>query len=90
MPSQCGGVGSYQGTTIYSTLMPCYFCAGAIVQFAIKKVVAGESENFSGAKKFMEEHGVEVIDLGLEECKTLMRDFIRGNPKLWNEDIGKS
>ena len=23
------------------------------------------------------------------ECVTLMRDFIAGNPALWNEDIGE-
>ena len=85
-----GRIGTYDGTTIYSTLMPCYLCAGAIVQFSIKKVVAGESENFAGARQFMEEHGVEVIDLNLEECKTLMRNFILDNRKLWDEDIGKS
>jgi creatinine deaminase len=27
-----GRIGSYRGTTIYSTLMPCYFCAGEKVQ----------------------------------------------------------
>lgn len=32
-----GRIGSYRGTTLYSTLMPCYLCAGAIVQFGIKK-----------------------------------------------------
>ena len=69
--------------------MPCYLCAGAIVQFGIRKVIVGESENFTGARKFMEEHGVEVIDLNVDECKKLMRDFIQSNPKLWNEDIGK-
>lgn len=37
----------------------------------------------------MEEHGVEVIDLDLDECKNLMNDFIKNNPKLWNEDIGE-
>lgn len=84
-----GRLGSYNGTTIYSTLMPCYLCAGGIVQFAIRKVIAGESKNFTGARKFMEEHGVEVIDLNIDECKKLMRDFIQNNPKLWNEDIGK-
>ena len=86
---QAGRIGNYVGTTIYSTLMPCYLCAGAIVQFAIMKVIAGESENFSGARKFMEEHGIEVIDLNLDECKKLMRDFIQSNLRLWNEDIGK-
>ena len=83
-----GRIGSYKGTVLYSTLMPCYLCAGAVVQFGIKKVFAGESETFPGAREFMESHGVEVIDLDLDECKTLMRTFIQKNPKLWNEDIG--
>ncbi|MBD0363954.1 MAG: nucleoside deaminase, partial [Coleofasciculus sp. C3-bin4] len=28
-----GRIGNYQDTTLYSTLMPCYLCAGAVVQF---------------------------------------------------------
>ena len=84
-----GRIGKYGEVTLYSTLMPCYLCAGAVVQFAIKKVVAGESETFAGAKDFMQSHGVEVIDLGLSECKQMMRGFIQKNPKLWNEDIGE-
>lgn len=83
-----GRIGSYQGTVLYSTLMPCYFCAGAVVQFGIKKVVVGESKTFSGAKEFMESHGVEIVDLDLLECKKMMEDFIRKNPALWSEDIG--
>jgi cytosine deaminase len=84
-----GRIGTYKDTVLYSTLMPCYLCGGAIVQFGIKKVYAGESATFPGSKKFMEEHGVEVIDLDLDECKNLMNDFIQKNPKLWNEDIGE-
>lgn len=84
-----GRVGNYAGTTIYSTLIPCFLCAGAIVQFGIKKVVAGESKTFAGAKDFMESHGVEVVDLDLDECKQMMSKFIEKNPDLWNEDIGK-
>ncbi len=84
-----GRINSYKDTTLYSTLMPCYLCAGAVVQFGIKKVVAGEAETFLGAKEFMEFHGVEVIDLNLNECKQLMSDFIQNNPKLWHEDIGR-
>ncbi|WP_035798150.1 nucleoside deaminase [Crocosphaera chwakensis] len=84
-----GRIGSYQDTVLYSTLMPCYLCAGAVVQFNIKKVIAGESKTFTGAKDFMESHGVEVIDLDLAECKDLMRQFIENNPRLWDEDIGK-
>ena len=43
------GVQSFRGMTMYSTLMPCHMCAGAIVQFGITKVVAGESSNFPEA-----------------------------------------
>ena len=84
-----GRIGSYKNTVLYSTLMPCYLCAGAVVQFGIKKVYAGENETFSGAKEFMESMGVEVINLNSEECKEMMRKFITENPKLWFEDIGE-
>ena len=83
-----GRVGSYRGATLYSTLMPCYLCAGAVVQFGIKKVIVGESVTFSGARKWMEEHGVEVVDLNNSECVQMMEEFISQEPKLWNEDIG--
>jgi cytosine deaminase len=86
--NQVGRLGSYKGTTIYSTLMPCYMCAGTIVQFKIPKVIVGESRTFPGAKEFMEQHGVEVIDLDLPECVQMMEQFIQQNPELWNEDIG--
>lgn len=80
--NNAGRIGSYKGTTIYSTLMPCYMCAGTIVQFNIQKVVVGESKTFPGARKFMEEHGVQVIDLNLPECITMMEDFIKDKPQL--------
>lgn len=84
-----GRIGRYDETVLYSTLMPCYLCAGAVVQFGIKKVIVGESETFSGVKEFLESHGVEVIDLNLDECKQLMKNFIRNRPELWKEDIGE-
>jgi cytosine deaminase len=84
-----GRIGSYQETILYSTLMPCYLCAGAVVQFGIKKVIVGESKTFPGAREFMESHGVEVINLDLDECQQLMSDFIQENPELWHEDIGE-
>ncbi len=87
--NNAGRIGSYRDTVIYSTLMPCYMCAGTIVQFNIPKVVVGESVTFSGAREFMEAHGVEVVDLNLPACIRMMEDFIRQHPKLWNEDIGE-
>ena len=86
---KAGRVGNYRGAVLYSTLMPFYLCSGAVVQFAIPKVVAGESRTFPGGPEFMRAHGVEVVDLDDAECAALMKDFIAKNPALWNEDIGK-
>ena len=84
-------VKSFRGMTMYSTLMPCHMCAGAIVQFGIARVVAGESSNFqegNGLATLMR-HGLEVADLGMDEAKQLLGRFIEANPEQWNEDIGK-
>ena len=87
--TNAGRQNTYQDTTLYSTLMPCYLCSGAAVQFGIPKVVVGESVNFAGAPSFMRSKGVEVIDLHDQECIEMMAQFIRDYPQLWNEDIGK-
>jgi cytosine deaminase len=84
-----GRIGSYRDTVLYSTLSPCYLCSGAVVQFGVPKVVVGESKTFPGAPDFLKSHGVEVIDVSDPECVELMETFIRNNPNLWNEDIGK-
>src|SRR6266576_6953290 len=83
-----GRLGSFRDTVLYSTLMPCYLCAGAVVQFRIKKVIVGESRTFAGAVDLMRSHGVEVIDLDLPECVEMMQQFIAENPVLWNEEMG--
>src|SRR3954462_534798 len=75
-----GRIGSFHNTVLYSTLMPCYLCAGAVGQFGIRKVVIGESRTFAGASDFMREHGVEIIDLDLPECVRMMEEFIAKNP----------
>jgi cytosine deaminase len=86
---------TYADTVLYSTLMPCYLCTGAAVQFGVPKVIVGESVNFPGGEgkwgtspEFMRANGIAVIDLHDEECIEMMAQFIRANPRLWNEDIG--
>ena len=84
-------VDGFRGMTMYSTLMPCNMCAGAIVQFGITKVIVGESESFQdNGLDLMLQHGVEVVDLGLEEAKELLRTFIESNPDEWYGDIGRA
>ena len=84
-----GRIGGFRDTVLYSTLMPCYLCSGAVVQFGISKVIVGESRTFPGGLEFMRRHGVEVTDLDLPECVEMMTQFIAANPRLWNEDIGR-
>jgi cytosine deaminase len=86
---------TYADTILYSTLMPCFLCTGAAIQFGIPKVVVGESVNFPGGQgkwgtspAFMRANGIELIDLHDVECVEMMSKFIRENPGLWNEDIG--
>lgn len=84
-----GRIGSYSDTILFSTLMPCYLCSGAIAQFGIEKVVVGESRNFKGDVEFLENHWVSVDDWDWDECVDLMKEFMEKNSDLWKEDIGK-
>jgi len=86
---EAGRIGTYRDTVLYSTLMPCFLCAGAAVQFGIKKVIAAESRNFQGARIFMEEHGIEVIDLDDKEWAEFFKKWCDEHAALWNEDIGE-
>jgi creatinine deaminase len=78
---------TYRDTVLYTTLMPCFMCAGTIVQFKIPKVVVGEARTFGESKEFLESHGVKVVILDSEECVAMMQEFIEAEPTLWNEDI---
>ncbi|UOQ64533.1 nucleoside deaminase [Hymenobacter volaticus] len=78
---------TYRDTVLYTTLMPCFMCAGTIVQFKIPKVIVGEARTFGESKEFLESHGVEVVILDLDECVDMMQEFIEAEPTLWNEDI---
>src|SRR3984885_12954615 len=80
---------SYQDTVMVTTLAPCWYCSGLIVQFRIGAVVVGESRTFRGGIDWLRERGVEVIDLDSAECEMLLAGYIGEHPEVWNEDIGE-
>ena len=80
---------SYRGTTMVTTLSPCWYCSGLVRQFGISRVVIGEARTFSGGHDWLAEHGVEVLVLDDAECVELMTRFIAEHPALWFEDIGE-
>jgi cytosine deaminase len=87
---KAGRVRRYQDTIMVTTLAPCWYCSGLIVQFQIGKVIVGESRTFQGGIDWLRERGIEVIDLNSEECVKLLGGFITAHPKLWDEDIGEA
>ncbi|KOT45487.1 cytosine deaminase [Streptomyces caelestis] len=79
---------SYRGTTMVTTLSPCWYCSGLVRQFGISRVVIGEAVTFHGGHDWLAGHGVEIVLLDDPECAAMMREFVARRPRLWNEDIG--
>lgn len=79
---------TYAGTTMVTTLSPCWFCSGLVRQFGISRLVIGEARTFHGGHDWLAENGVEVVLLDDPACTAMMTAFIKARPDLWNEDIG--
>jgi cytosine/creatinine deaminase len=80
---------SYRGTTMATTLSPCWYCSGLIRQFGISRVVIGEAVTFQGGHDWLAEHGVEVVLFQDAELIETMRTFETAHPEVWAEDIGE-
>lgn len=78
----------YRECTLYTTLLPCPMCTGAILLYGIPRVVIGENRTFMGDEVLLRARGVKVAVLQDAACIRLMSDFIKANSHLWNEDIG--
>jgi len=79
----------YKNSILYTTLSPCPMCTGAILLYGIPKVMIGENKTYMGAEALLIQKGVEVVVVNNNECIEMMENFIKANPGLWNEDIGK-
>ncbi|MFA4992440.1 MAG: nucleoside deaminase [Candidatus Omnitrophota bacterium] len=79
----------YKKCVMYSTLSPCDMCMGAILLYKIPKVVIGENKTFKGPENYAKRRGAKIVNLDSADCKQLMRQFIKNNPRIWNEDIGR-
>jgi cytosine/creatinine deaminase len=80
---------SYRDLIMVTTLAPCWYCSGLLRQFGFGTLVVGESRNFQGGLDWLRSLGVRVVDLDSDECASLMAEFIRLHPEVWNEDIGQ-
>jgi len=80
---------SYRNLIMVTTLAPCWYCSGLVRQFGFRTVVVGESRNFQGGIDWLRSLGIQVIDFDSAECVSLLAEYIRLNPEVWNEDIGE-
>jgi len=79
----------YRASTMYTTLSPCAMCSGAILLYGIPRVVIGENRTFRGEEELLRSRGVTIEVVDDPEIARVMADFIRSNPALWDEDIGR-
>ena len=79
---------SYRRLTMVTTLAPCWYCSGLVRQFGFGTLIVGESRTFQGGIEWLRSLGIRVIDLDSSACATILGEYIRGNPAVWNEDIG--
>ncbi len=78
-------------TTLVSTAVPCWMCAGAVLQHGIPRVVVGmaavEGERL-GSHELLVSHGIEVVDLQRPEVLEVMMEHFSEHPVDGLEDLG--
>ena len=91
-----GSLPNRHATTLYTSLQPCFMCAGTAVQFGIPRVVIADTANASSDEtiRFMRAKGIEVIvadaraSAAALDCIALVAKFREENPQQWLEDWG--
>jgi cytosine deaminase len=79
----------YRASVLYTTLSPCYMCAGTALLYEIPRIVVGENRSFSQSEELLRSHGVRVDVLDDPDCVALMQRMLAERPELWREDIGE-
>ncbi len=86
MASEALGVGRLIGTTVYSTIEPCFMCAGALLHARVSRIVFGAKDAKFGACGSIENivqnsrlnHRVQLkTGVREEECRSLMQEFFK-------------
>lgn len=78
----------YRHSTLYTTLSPCFMCAGTALLYEIPRIVIGENRTFEQSEELLRSKGVELVIVDDPQCKKLMDTLIASSPELWSEDIG--
>ena len=79
----------YRECTLYTTLSPCFMCAGSALLYKIPRIVIGENRNFTVSEDLLAAHDVELLLADDERCIALMSQMLDQRGEIWNEDIGE-
>ena len=79
----------YRKSVLYTTLSPCFMCAGTALLYEIPRIVVGENRSFERSERLLADHGVQVDVVDNAECVQLMERMLAERPNLWFEDIGE-
>jgi cytosine/creatinine deaminase len=79
----------YRRSVLYTTLSPCFMCAGTAVLYDIPRIVVGENSTFQASEEWLRSRGVQVDVVDDADCVALMQRMITERPQLWAEDIGE-
>ncbi|MCC6906143.1 MAG: nucleoside deaminase [Anaerolineae bacterium] len=83
-----GVLEDYTDTELYTTMMPCRMCAGAIIHFGIRTVVIGNSQVVNRTVEYMREAGVEVFELHDPECIRIRAEGHQRHPERYLPTAG--
>lgn len=71
-----GELDDYSGTSLVTTMTPCWFCAGMVRFLGIGTVVVGDSESWSDeALDWLRDAGVAAVRLNDRSCVAMFADW---------------
>lgn len=72
-----------KGATVYTTMMPCEMCAGAIIRFGIARVVVGETQTYTdaGTEALMSRQDIRVEVLEEPSCVAVVEEYVEAFPE---------
>lgn len=78
----------YRESVLYTTLSPCYMCAGTVTLYEIPRIVIGENRSFQESEAWLASNGKELVIADDQACIDLMTRMMSERPEIWAEDIG--
>lgn len=79
----------YRECVLYTTLSPCFMCAGTARLYEIPRIVVGENRSFESSEEWLRSSGIQIDIVDDAECVALMDRMLAERPGLWLEDIGE-